>query len=69
MGVAGWALLRGELWQRAGDTGLKTIYLSLAVAGCLFVYAGVSYLLGVEEMRYLSDALRRKLAGKSQMRR
>lgn len=65
-GLAGWAMLQGELWQKSGEAGLKAIYLSLAIAACLVVYAVVSYLLGVEELRYLYDAVRKKLAGRGQ---
>lgn len=64
MGLAGWALLQGDLWQRSGETGLKSVYLSLTVAVCLALYAGTSYLLRVEEMHYLYDAVRKKLARK-----
>lgn len=64
MGLAGWAMLHGEFWQGSGDTGVKAVYLSISVAGCLAVYAAVSYLLGVEEMHYLYDAVRKRLAGR-----
>jgi putative peptidoglycan lipid II flippase len=65
MGIAGWAALHGELWRTGGHSGLKAVYLSLVVAGCLTMYAGVSYLLKSEEMQYLYDAVRRKRAGRN----
>lgn len=68
MGLIGWAMLHGELWQKSGNSGLKAGYLSLTFFACLGLYAFTSYLLGSEEMRYLYDAVRKKLAGRDQER-
>jgi len=64
MGISGWAIIRGELWQMSGNTAVKAAYLSGTIFLCLCIYMGCSYLLKNEEMAYIFDAVKKKFATK-----
>ena len=63
MGLAGWALLRGPLWEAGGHTALKAGLFAGAAALCVGVYLGTSRLLGSEEFGAVL-ALARRRAGR-----
>ncbi|HWR96998.1 MAG TPA: hypothetical protein VN317_01105, partial [Candidatus Methanoperedens sp.] len=50
LGLAGWALLRGEIWTAGGHTGLKAALFAGAAAVAVAVYFGASRALGSEEL-------------------
>jgi hypothetical protein len=60
MGVIGWMLLHGELWQIHGKTLSKAFYLSGTIAVCLGVYFFLSYLLKSEEASYVMEMVKQK---------
>jgi putative peptidoglycan lipid II flippase len=60
MGLAGWALLRGELWGAAGHTALKAALFSGTAALCIGIYLAASRLLGSEELGAVLALLGRK---------
>ena len=51
MGLTGWALLRGQLWQAGGHTALKAALFTGTATLCIAIYFGASKLLGSEELR------------------
>lgn len=57
MGIAGWALLHGELWQKSGRSIEKAGYLAFTVAVCFVIYIALSFLLKNEEMGFVYKAL------------
>ena len=61
MGLAGWALLRGPLWEAGGHTALKTALFAATAALCLAVYIGASRLLGSEELGAVLALARRRV--------
>jgi len=63
MGLAGWALLRGPLWEAGGHTALKAGLFAGVSALCVGVYLGTSRLLGSEELGAVL-ALARRRAGR-----
>jgi putative peptidoglycan lipid II flippase len=67
MGLAGWALLRGPLWEAGGHTALKAGLFAGAAALCVGVYLGTSRLLGSEELGVVL-ALARRRTGADQRR-
>jgi putative peptidoglycan lipid II flippase len=60
MGVIGWMLLHGELWQIHGKTLSKAFYLSGTIAICLGIYFFLSYLLKSEEASYVMEMIKQK---------
>ncbi len=60
MGLVGWALVRGPLWEAGGHTALKSAYFAGAASLCLAVYLGVSRLLGSEELDAVLGLVRRR---------
>ncbi len=60
MGLAGWLLLRGDLWQMSGRVILKATYLSAGIVVCLGVFLLLSHLLKSEELRYIIKAMRER---------
>jgi putative peptidoglycan lipid II flippase len=60
MGLAGWMLLHGKLWQTHGNTLDKAFYLGGTVSGCAIIYLFVSYLLKSEELSYVTNILKQK---------
>jgi putative peptidoglycan lipid II flippase len=63
MGFAGWALLRGPLWEAGGHTALKAGLFAATAALCVGIYLGASRLLGSEELGAVL-ALARRRAGR-----
>ena len=61
MGVAGWLLLRGRLWQGGGHMEEKALFLCGAGILCLIIYLGLSYFMKSEEMTYLYGVFRVKI--------
>lgn len=61
MGIIGWMLLRGELWQISGDTVNKALYLIGTIILCAFVYFLFSYLAKSEEAFYVLSILKNKI--------
>jgi putative peptidoglycan lipid II flippase len=66
MGISGWALLHGELWQGSGNSSEKVAYLAGTVSFCCGIYIVCSYLLKNEEMGYVYETLKKRLARKSE---
>jgi putative peptidoglycan lipid II flippase len=61
MGIAGWALMHGELWTRSGSTALKAAYLSGTMLICIIIYFTASGIMKNEEMRYFRELIFKKL--------
>ncbi len=61
MGIIGWMLLHGKLWQVSGQTIHKGLYLSGTIILCTFIYFFCSYLLKSEEVFYIWNMLRDKI--------
>jgi len=66
MGLSGWALLHGELWQKSGSSGEKAAYLTGTVFLCGIIYIACSYLLKNEEMVYVYETLKKKFVRKKE---
>jgi putative peptidoglycan lipid II flippase len=64
MGLSGWALLHGALWQQSGNTIQKAAYFSGTALLCLVIYVGTSLLLRSEELGYVYGVLRERLRKK-----
>lgn len=64
MGIVGWLLLRGELWQHDERSLEKAGYLSGAIIICIGIYLFISYLLKSEEMAYVTDLVKEKIKGR-----
>jgi putative peptidoglycan lipid II flippase len=64
MGVVGWGLLRGQLWQQTGNSPVKAAYLTGTVILCVGLYMICSYFLKNEEMGYVYDMMKKKFGGK-----
>jgi cytochrome bd-type quinol oxidase subunit 1 len=64
MGISGWALLRGELWQQSGNSMNKAAYMTGTVFLCGVIYIGFCYLLKNEEMVFVYDNLKKRFARK-----
>jgi putative peptidoglycan lipid II flippase len=62
MGLAGRALLHGALWQEGGSALRKTAYFSGTALLCLAIYVGMSLLLKSEELSYLYNGLKERIA-------
>jgi putative peptidoglycan lipid II flippase len=60
MGIAGWSLLHGELWQESGDSMEKALYLAGTIISCVVVYIALSFLLKNEELNYVYETVIRK---------
>jgi putative peptidoglycan lipid II flippase len=61
MGIAGWALTRGELWTRSGSTALKSAYLCSTMLLCVLIYLFSAALMKNEEMRYIRELILKKI--------
>jgi len=66
MGISGWTLLHGELWQTSGNSAGKITYLTCTIFLCLGIYIGCSYLLKNEELSYLLNTMKRKFGRKTE---
>ena len=61
MALAGWFMLRGEVWTVSGKTLEKAIYLSGTIMICLCIYLVISFVLKGDEMTYLYDKIKSRL--------
>jgi putative peptidoglycan lipid II flippase len=64
MGISGWAVLHGELWEKSGKNSEKVLYFAGTVILCVGIYIAVSYLLKNEEMEYLFRTFRNRVQRK-----
>jgi putative peptidoglycan lipid II flippase len=64
MGISGWAVLHGELWEKSGKNSEKVLYFAGTVILCVGIYIAVSYLLKNEEMEYLFRMFRKRVQRK-----
>jgi len=64
MGVSGWIVLRGGMWQSSGRLVVKVLYLSGTVAGCLIIYLGICFLLRSDEIHYIYEIIRMRRTGR-----
>ncbi|MEW6571756.1 MAG: murein biosynthesis integral membrane protein MurJ [Nitrospirota bacterium] len=60
MGIIGWMLLHGDLWQTSGQTPLKAFYLGGTIAICVFTYLSISFFLKSEEFSYMIQIVKKK---------
>ncbi len=60
MGITGWLLLHGEMWQIHGYTINKVFYLSGTIIICIGVYLFLSYLLKSEEIYYIIGTIKQR---------
>jgi putative peptidoglycan lipid II flippase len=60
MGIIGWIILHGELWQINGRTLIKAFYLSGTIIICIGVYLFLSYLLKSEEIYYMIGTIKQR---------
>lgn len=68
MGISGWAVLHGELWQVSGNSGEKAVYLTGTILLCAGVYIACSYFLKNEEMGYVYETMKNKFRGKREVK-
>jgi len=61
MGIAAWALLRGQLWTTGGHTALKSALFAGTAALCIGIYLAASKLLGSEELGSVIALVRRRV--------
>ena len=61
MGLAGWLMLRGELWATSGSAAIKAGYLSGTMIFCILIYVIVNSLLKNEELQYVRGVIMKKL--------
>lgn len=64
MGISGWAVLHGELWEKSGKNSEKALYFGGTVILCVGIYITASYLLKNEEMDYLFKSFRNRMQRK-----
>ena len=65
MGITGWFLLHGKLWQIHGYTLQKTFYLCGTVFFCFILYLFLSFILRSEELNLVIKMLRQKFGKES----
>jgi putative peptidoglycan lipid II flippase len=61
MGMAGWFLLRGDLWTRGGATAVKAVYLLGTMILCVMIYAAANAVMKNEELQHVRDLISKKL--------
>lgn len=61
-GLAGFAILHGEIWRIHGNTGLKIFSLGGTMLFCVLFYLVITYLLKSEECSYILAMVKRKAA-------
>jgi putative peptidoglycan lipid II flippase len=61
MGMAGWALLHGDLWTRSGSTAMKAGYLTGTMLISASIYAFANALMKNEELHYIQEVILKKL--------
>jgi putative peptidoglycan lipid II flippase len=62
MGITGWCILRGNLWSISGRITEKMLHLSGTIAICLSVYLFLCFMLKIDEMRYITQAIKKRLS-------
>jgi putative peptidoglycan lipid II flippase len=62
MGMAGWFILRGNLWTVPGRITEKTLHLSATIAVCLSVYLFLCSMLKIDEMAYITKAIKKRFS-------
>jgi len=60
MGLSGWFLLHGGMWESAGRSIEKAVYLSGTIVICSCVYLTISFFLRGEEMNYFYERIRNR---------
>lgn len=60
MGVAGWFIVKDEIWAMSGQFMYKLLYLGFAIIVCFMVYMILSYLFKNEEMGYIISKFKRQ---------
>ena len=63
-GVAGAALLHGELWRSQGSAGLKIFSLGGTILFCVILYTVITYIIKSEECSYMLGIVKRKVGNK-----
>ncbi len=66
MGVSGWAVLHGEVWQMSGNSAEKAAYLTATICLCAGIYIACSYFLKNEEMGFVYETMKRKFSRKKE---
>lgn len=61
MGLIGWQIVHGDLWQYSGKVTIKVVYLSLTIFLCLFIYFLLSYFFRIEEYIYILEFIKNKI--------
>jgi putative peptidoglycan lipid II flippase len=61
MGIAGWAVLHGELWTKSGATVIKAMYLSGTMILCIIIYIAATTIMKNDEMQYVREMIMKKL--------
>jgi putative peptidoglycan lipid II flippase len=64
MGITGWTLLHGALWQTSGNTLEKILSLLATILICIAVYILISFIMKNEELAYLFETAKSKFKGK-----
>ncbi|MEW6110420.1 MAG: murein biosynthesis integral membrane protein MurJ [Nitrospirota bacterium] len=59
MGIAGYSVLHGELWEKSGDSLEKALYLSATIIFCIAIYAAISVLLKNEEIKHIYETFKK----------
>jgi putative peptidoglycan lipid II flippase len=60
MGIAGWLIVRSEIWTLSGHSMQKAGYLSGAIIICAFIYFAICRILKSEELDYIISKAREK---------
>jgi putative peptidoglycan lipid II flippase len=60
MGMLGWLILHGQMWQIHGQTVTKTIYLISTIVFCIIIYLLAAYLLKSEEVSYVIALIKQR---------
>ncbi|HET6516529.1 MAG TPA: murein biosynthesis integral membrane protein MurJ [Thermodesulfovibrionales bacterium] len=64
MGASGWFILQGRLWQSSGRLPEKTLYLTVTLAFCAFIFFVISFLVKSDEMDYIYRTFKNKFASR-----
>ncbi len=60
MGLIGWMLLHGDMWQVKGNILEKSFYLAGTITLCVVIYFSLSYLLKSQELSYILESAKQK---------
>ena len=61
MGLCGWFVTQGELWNAGGRIFEKAVTLGAVIFGCLGIYIIAAHLLKIEELGYLIKKIRERI--------